>query len=174
MYDERILRSLRRIIRAVDIHSKHLAQHHRLTAPQLVCLRELRSQGPISAGRLAQAVSLSPATITGIVDRMERRGLVQRTRSEQDRRQVVVQITDKGVRRTDAAPLSLNERFSRRLARLPEEVQARIDQALSQVAELMEAEQLEAPPAVDVAAAAEVVAAASTGGGASDGTRESA
>ena len=145
-YDEWILRALRRISRAVDIHSRQLARRFGLTAPQLVCLRQLARDDGIGPGKLATEVSLSPATITGILDRLERQGLVTRERSTFDRRQIVVRITERGRKLVDSAPLPLHERFSRRLARLPESQQADIERTLSLVVEMMEAEHLDAAP----------------------------
>ena len=145
-YDEWILRALRRISRAVDLHSRQLASRHGLTAPQLVCLRQLAQTEGIGPGRLAKEVSLSPATITGIVDRLENRGLVTRQRSKWDRRQVELYLTDEGRELVESAPLPLHERFSRRLARLPEHRQAEIEKTLSLIVEMMEAENLDAAP----------------------------
>ena len=79
--EERILRSLRRISRAIELHSKQLKATHRLTAPQLICLRELRVVPHTTPCELARAVSLSQATITGILDRLESRGFIQRARN---------------------------------------------------------------------------------------------
>lgn len=146
MVDEWILRSLRRIIRAVDIHSKRLATLYELTTPQLVCLRELEKIPWMSAGRLAREVSLSPATLTGILNRLDARGLIERHRSPEDRRKVRIAITLAGRELVGKAPLSLHERFSRRLTRLPEEEQAEIERALNLVVQLMEAEDIDAAP----------------------------
>lgn len=163
MYDEWILRSLRRIIRAVDLHSKQLQTTHQLTVPQLICLRAIESSGPLKAGQLANDVSLSPATITGIVDRLEQRELARRRRSETDRRQVLLEITDRGREVLASAPPSLNERFSRGLARLTEHEQADIERVLQRVVSLMEADDLDAAPVLTPSRAPEPVAASTPG-----------
>ena len=75
--DARILQSLRRMSRAVDLHSRRLAQACNLTGPQLVCLLEVSANGPISVARLAQEVHLSASTVVGILDRLDVKGLVQ-------------------------------------------------------------------------------------------------
>lgn len=56
--------------------------------------------GPMTAGQLGVAAGLRPAATTALIDRLERRGLLQRVRSEDDRRQVRVQMTDEGRART--------------------------------------------------------------------------
>ena len=145
-YDESILRALRRIIRAVDLYSRQLSIRHSLTGPQLVCLRQLVQQGPMTPGRLAREVSLSPATISGILDRLERRGYVTRSRRPEDKRQVLVAITTRGRELTGRTPPPLHERFTRRLAELPESRQAEIHRVLGEVVEMMEADDIEAAP----------------------------
>jgi len=150
--EERILISLRRIIRAVDVHSRQLLRHHHLTAPQLTCLRHLRATGPVLAGELARGVSLSQATVTGILDRLEDRELVARRRSTEDRRCVLVELTDAGGELVATAPMPLHERFSRRLAELPEERRDRIRTVLDEIVEMMEAGRLDAAPVLEPAA----------------------
>ncbi len=138
-FDESILHSLRRIVRAIDLHSRVLASRHRLTGPQLVCLRNLARTGASSPGELARSVSLSPATITGIVDRLEARALLVRSRTHKDRRRVTIALTPEGERIAAVTPLPLHERFAERLGGMPESDQQRIAAALAEVAGMMEA-----------------------------------
>ncbi|TXK76376.1 MarR family winged helix-turn-helix transcriptional regulator [Paenibacillus sp. N3.4] len=68
-------------------------QREELTGPQLFILRELFLKEPRKLGDLAQAVHLSNSTVSGIVDRLERDGLVERKRDVQDRRAVWISTT---------------------------------------------------------------------------------
>ena len=54
----------------------------------------LRSDGPITAGRIAQLSGLSTGAVTGVIDRLEHRGLVRRVRDPQDRRKVLVEVAE--------------------------------------------------------------------------------
>ncbi len=148
IYAERILRSLRRIIRAIDQHSRQLSRRFNLTVPQLVCLRQLLASGTSTPGDLARMVYLSQATVTGILDRLEAHGLIERSRSSPDRRRVLVSLTETGYRLVKRMPWPLQERFAQRLAALPEERQAAIDEVLHQVVEMMEAHEIDAWPIV--------------------------
>ena len=85
-----VLVSMRRIIQAFDLHSRYLFRTYGLTGPQLVILQELSNSGEVSIGELAKTVSLGQATVTGIINRLEQRGLVMRRRSEKDKRRVLV------------------------------------------------------------------------------------
>jgi len=144
--EERILRSLRRISRAIELHSKQLKATHRLTAPQLICLRELRVVPHTTPSELARAVSLSQATITGILDRLESRGFIQRARNPRDKRRVMVELTEEGRAAVDAAPLPLHHSFATRLGKLSEEEQAQIENVLARIVRMMEAEDIDAAP----------------------------
>lgn len=138
-YEDSILRSLRRISRAIDLHSKQLAKQHELTGPQLVCLREVAREEIATPSGLAKAVSLSQGTVTGILDRLEARGLVTRERSAEDRRRILVRLTDPGREAVAVAPSPLHEQFRARLAALPEGEQAMIDWVMQRVVGLFEA-----------------------------------
>jgi len=144
--EERILISLRRITRAIDLYSRQLSKKFKLTGPQLVCLRYVKAHGPLAPSELAKAVSLSQATITGIIDRLHAQGLVTRDRSQEDRRRVIVALTEKGEALVESLPSPLQERFATRLAALPEENQQVIDTILKQIVTMMEAEELDAAP----------------------------
>lgn len=145
-FEEAILTSLRRIIRAVDIHSRQLAIRHHLTGPQLVCLRLLSKRGEMTSGHLATAATLSAGTVTGILDRLEQRGYVQRIRSFSDKRQVKVSLTPAGHTAVEQAPLPLQERFQQRLAALPPTHQQEILYVLDTVVSMMEATDVDAAP----------------------------
>jgi DNA-binding MarR family transcriptional regulator len=71
---------------------------HALSLVHLNVLSELESDGPLSMRRLAEAMDVSDASATGIVDRMEKRGLVERRHDAEDRRVVLVSIADAGRR----------------------------------------------------------------------------
>lgn len=145
-FDQEVLRSLRRIFHAVDRHSRRLARLHGLTEPQAICLNAVDRAGELNTGQLAKTVSLSPPTVTGILDRLERRGLVKRERTARDKRQVVVCLTNTGRDLLENSPPPLQERFTRRLTELPASRQRQIAKSLDDVVRLMEAEDIEAAP----------------------------
>lgn len=145
-YGQRILRSLRKIIRAVDIHSRKLNQHFHITTPQLICLHCLYQEGPMTLSRLANEVSLGASTTNGIVDRLEAKGLLSRTRSRIDRRKVELAVTEAGQKLIQSAPVPLQDSFCDALRRLPELEQAAITLSLERVVELMGAEHFDTSP----------------------------
>lgn len=141
-----VLVALRRIIRAVDQHSRALIQRCGLTGPQLIVLKEIAEQEPVSLGELARAVHISQATLTGIADRLELRGMLHRRRSESDRRRVMVETTEASRAALVSAPPLLHESFIAGFARLPDWEQTQILASLQRLAALMEARELPAAP----------------------------
>ncbi len=144
--EQEIVVSLRKIMRAVDLHSRRLVEAFGMTGPQLLTLREAQRLGPTSASAIARAVHLSQGTVTGILTRLEGRGLITRKRSATDRRSVVVSITPDGNRLLDTAPSLLQDRFRQELERLEEWERLLILSTLQRVASLMGAEDLDAAP----------------------------
>ncbi len=135
--ENRVLSAIRRIVHAVDSHSKELERALGITLPQLVMLRAIRMLGEVTTGRLSMAASLSPATVTTILDKLEARGLVVRYRSADDRRVVHSKLTEQGARMLDGAPPFLHERFVSAFARVDAARQAAVVAALEQVADMM-------------------------------------
>jgi DNA-binding MarR family transcriptional regulator len=142
----RVLKAIRRIIRAVDIHSRKLNNEFNITAPQMICLYALAKGGQMTQSELSKQVSMGTSSINGVIDRLEKKELVIRQRDTKDRRRVFVTITDDGKERTQSAPSLLQERFSNALRSLPELEQAAIALSLERVVKLMEAEHLDASP----------------------------
>jgi DNA-binding MarR family transcriptional regulator len=135
--ETRVLSAIRRIVHAVDSHSKELERALGITLPQLVVLRAVRMLGEVTTGKLSAAASLSPATVTTILDKLEARGLVLRYRNAEDRRVVHSKLTDRGAQMLDGAPPFLHERFVSGFARIDSARQAALIAALEQVADTM-------------------------------------
>ena len=144
--EEDILAAIRRIVRAVDLRSRALVRGHQVTGPQLVTLREVSRMGPVSVSAIARAVSLSQPTVTGILHRLERAGLIRRERSERDRRSILSTVTPQGAQVLKDAPSLLQDRFLRELARLEEWERTQMLATLQRIARMMDAEDIEAAP----------------------------
>lgn len=141
-----IVESIRRIIRAVDQHSRQLLEISGLTAPQIAALGASRRHGPLTIGSLAKVLRLSHPTVTGIVGRLERRGYLTRERGVEDRRTILVKITELGVEVLERAPRLLQDRFRREIAALEAWERHQILSTLQRIASMMDAEELSAAP----------------------------
>ena len=147
-HDE-ILVALRRITRAIDLQSKRLVKAIGLTAPQLVVIDTLRKRGDLSPSAIARAVSLSQATITSILDRLTQAGLVERVKSDRGKRVVMARLTDTGRAAGENAPELLQAGFLRSFRKLQPWEQNMLIASLQRIAELMDAEGLDAAPFLD-------------------------
>jgi len=144
--ETRIVASIRRIMRAVDLHSRHLVDEFGLTGPQLAVLQAVTRCEPATPGAIARSVRISAATTTGILTRLQKRGLIVRTRGESDRRTVRVDLTDAGRKALAAAPSLLQDRFRDQLVHLEGWERSMILSVLQRIATMMDAEDLEASP----------------------------
>lgn len=144
-----VLTSIRQIVRRVSEYSKQLSKEVGFTVPQLVCLKavgEAGSDDPLTVAGLAQRVQLSSATVSRIVDRLVRAGLVTRERGTADRRVVWIRLTDEGQERFESLPRPLQDDFIERLEALPDEEREQLVVALQRIADLMGAAALDVSP----------------------------
>ena len=141
-----MLVSLRKITQAISLHSRDLSRRYGLTGPQLIMLNEIASHETISVTELARSVSLSQATVTDILNRLEKRRLVERIKDSVDRRRVMIRITDLCHETLARAPSLLQEEFVERYSSLPQWEQLMILSAFKRVVDLMAAGKIEAAP----------------------------
>lgn len=106
-----IFSSLRKIINAADIYSSKLKDKTGLNASQLSCLLVLANAGPQALSKLSRNVNLSPSMITAIVDQLESKELVLRSRQAKDRRVILIELTEKGKETARIAPPTFQEQL---------------------------------------------------------------
>jgi DNA-binding MarR family transcriptional regulator len=145
-----VLVSLRRIIRATDMHSKRMVKACGLSIPQVMVLRGIEELGDVTVRCLSDHVSLSQATVTTILNRLESRQLVERVRSQTDKRVVNARLTALGRGTLEGAPALLHEQFIERFDALEPWEQTQILSVLQRVASMMDAEHIDAAPMLDI------------------------
>ena len=148
-YDLRVFQALRRIIRAVDIHSRKLSVAYKITGPQLACLLAVNERESITASAVARDVHLSASTVVGILDRLQAKSLVRRERSATDRRVVHVWLTDAGRELIARAPSPLQDRLAESMDKLPEDELAAMAESLERIVEIMEIRHIDAAPILE-------------------------
>lgn len=88
--------NLRRVFQVIQEYSKKVEHSTGLTSPQLWAIKVLAEGAPMMVSELARRMYLHPATVVGILTRLESHELVKKTRSTKDRRIVWVELTPKG------------------------------------------------------------------------------
>lgn len=99
--------------------TKEVASRHGLTGPQLTVVKMLETLGDLSLSRLSEKIRAQNSTVTGIVDRMEADGLVERSRGADDRRVYKIRLSARGQKIARAVSITPWELLHDAVARLP-------------------------------------------------------
>lgn len=140
--------ALRRILRATELYERKLAHAAGLTPAKLRVLQIAvgRLGGSVTPKELAIRMGVAQGTVTALIDKLEQTGMVSRQRSETDRRQTNVVITDAGRAAVDTAPDALQQRFVRAFETMQDWEQAQLVSSLERVATMLDAEDIDASP----------------------------
>ena len=141
---------LRQIIRSTDMQDKEISRCTGLTLPQLMTMQTLRLSTQITTGDLAKAIGLTQATVTSILDRLEKKGLVCRERGAEDKRKVWISLTPAGLELLKGAPTPQQDLFTRRFEDMQDWEQSMVISALERVAFMLDAQHLDAAPMLDI------------------------
>lgn len=118
-----IILALRKVMHHMDHHSRQLNKCYGLTVPQIMCLYEIYEKGVMTLSLISKSVYLSMSTLVGVIDRLEEKGLIQRTRDVKDRRIIFIEITEKGKNFVHSSPYLLHNRLNENLQALTESEQ---------------------------------------------------
>lgn len=149
---QELLIALRKVIRAIDLHSKHLNKTSGLTSPQLLIMLEIDKASGINSSQVAKNVNLSPATVTNILDRLENKKLILRVRDTQDKRKVGLYLTDDGKALLLNAPQALQEHFIEKFSSLAQWEQSQLLSSMERLSEMMNADEIDAAPLLELQA----------------------
>jgi DNA-binding MarR family transcriptional regulator len=141
-----VIDNLRRIFQAINGYSKNAERTTGLTGPQLWAMKLLANGTSLKVSELARRMFLQPATVVGIIDRLENKGLVTRTRSKDDRRVVHIELTGQGKDMIANAPEVAQMMLVNGLGVLPDEQFTHVEEGVRQLARILEAEQLTPQP----------------------------
>lgn len=147
---QELLIALRKVIRAIGLHSKHLNKTSGLTSPQLIIMQEIDKASGVNSGQVAKNVNLSAATVTNIIDRLESKNLVSRVRNTEDKRKVSLYLTDDGKAILLNAPQPLQEHFIKNFADLAQWEQSQLLSSVERLADMMDANEIDAAPLLEL------------------------
>ncbi|MFT5548427.1 MAG: DNA-binding MarR family transcriptional regulator [Candidatus Azotimanducaceae bacterium] len=147
---EELLIALRQVIRAIDLYSKKLSKETGLTSPQLLVLQAVEEHDDAMVKEVAGTINLSSATITSILDRLEKRDLVTRTRSTTDKRKVGISLTVAGNEIIKDSPKPLQSHFIARFEAMENWEQSQMLATMQKIVSMMDAQELDASPVLEV------------------------
>ena len=129
---------IRKLIRGGELYTKELNKEYQVSAPQLSCLLALFEQGSMPPSQIAKNIMVNSSTVTGIIDRLEQKGFVERSRISPDRRVITISLTEKGQTLAKNAPPPLQKKIVEGLRRLPSQEVNEIITALGKLAYMMD------------------------------------
>ena len=143
---QNIVSSIRRLVRAVYIDSQNMSKKYGLTGPQCSVLRTLVNDGPMSSADLSRMLYVTPSNITGIIDRLEKKDLVERIKKQGDRRVTLITLTESGQQLGSSIPDPIINLFISELNDLEPEHLKSLDLAMNQVLDLVGVKGVEEAP----------------------------
>lgn len=138
--------ALRRILRASELYGRDLKRAAGVTAVQFRVLQIIGETGQATAKEISRRMHVTQATVTSLVDKLVRDGMVLREQSMQDRRQTNIHLTPKGRKTLAEAPDPLQQRFVKKFEAMEDWEQAMLVAGLERVAAMLDAEDLDASP----------------------------
>jgi len=139
-----IINDIRRVFQVVNEQSKKSKQKTGLTGPQIWAIKMIGELAPVRVSDLAVRMYLHPATVVGILNRLELQGLIKRMRTNEDRRVVKIELTDAGIAVVAKAPQVAQGLLVAGLEVLPQKKLQDISDALEQLVHILGAQEL--PP----------------------------
>lgn len=146
MVIKEIVGSIRQLARAVYLDSSKINRHFGLTGAQGSVLRLLAQYGRLSSADLSRKLFVTPSNITGIIDRLAKKGLVERIRKQGDRRVVLITLSEKGRELSGGLPDPIERKLISGLADLPPDTVRELGQAMNRMVSLIGAEEVANTP----------------------------
>ena len=138
-----IIYLIRRLMQAGSLYTKELNKNYQVSAPQLNCLLVLYENGPLPPSRIAGLIMVKSSTVTGVIDRLEHKGLVKRMRNSPDRRVINIELTDAGKTLAQNAPPPIQQKIVDGLKRLPQNKMEAITHNLQLLVYMLDVQDLE-------------------------------
>jgi DNA-binding MarR family transcriptional regulator len=138
-----IIYSIRRLMQAEELYTKELNKIYNISAAQLNCLLALHEHGPLSPSQIARNILVNSSTVTGIIDRLEQKGLVRRLRISSDRRIITIELTKTGVALVENAPPPIQWKIIDGLNKISEKEIRQIALTLTKLTGMMDVQDLE-------------------------------
>ena len=138
-----IIFSIRRLIQASELYSKELNKKYHISAAQLNCILTLYEFGPLPPSKIANHMMVKSSTVTGVVDRLEIKGLAERMRNSPDRRMITIQLTEAGKKLAENAPPPIQQKIIDGLKRTENAKKEQIVNSLNMLTDMLDVQDME-------------------------------
>ena len=143
-----IIIDVRKIVRSINLESKRIQKDFGVSIPQLLCLTFLSKKNAYQATQreLTEYLNLNSSTVTGIINRLEKKGLIARMPKQGDKRVNYIALTSDGYKILDGAPKLLHDRLSISLQKLSTQKIDQIKSSLDLLIEVLDISDVDASP----------------------------
>ena len=145
-----VLIKVRKIVRSVDIESKKIQKEYGVSIPQVLCLNFLHDSPNFQSTQdeIRKFLNLNSSTVSGIINRLEKKGLLARLPKSGDKRLVNIALTSAGDKLLNTIPSLLHEQLSDKLKKLEENELKKVEESLEVLIKLLSIQQLKASPLI--------------------------
>ena len=140
---KQIIFSIRRLIQASELYTKELNKKYQVSAAQLNCILSLYEHGSLPPSQIAKHMMVQSSNVTGVVDRLERKGFVERTRNSPDRRVITIQLTKAGKKLAENAPPPIQQKIIDGLKQTKKAKKEQIVRSLGMLTDMLDIQDLE-------------------------------
>jgi len=143
-----VIIKIRRIVRSINLESKKVQKEYGVSIPQLLCLEYLKEAPNYQATQrmIRDHMRLNSSTMTGIINRLEKKGYVARLPKSGDKRVTNIALTSSGERILTHTPDLMQKRLDVKLRSLSDEEINKINSALDTLIDMLEIEDIDASP----------------------------
>jgi DNA-binding MarR family transcriptional regulator len=138
-----IVFSIRKLMQAAELYTKELNKKYHVSVAQLNCLLALKESGSLPPSQIARHMMVKSSTVTGVVDRLESKGLVTRNRNAPDRRIINIELTEAGRRMAENAPPPIQHKIIDGLRKCTGEEVDEIIHALRKLSDMLDVQDLD-------------------------------
>lgn len=142
-HTKQIIFSIRRLIQASELYTKELNKKFQISAAQLNCILTLYEYGPLPPSKIADHMMVKSSTVTGVVDRLEKKGLAERMRNSPDRRVITIQLTEEGKELAENAPPPIQQKIIDGLKNIGNAKKEQIVRSLNILTNMLDVQDLE-------------------------------
>jgi DNA-binding MarR family transcriptional regulator len=145
-----VLIKIRQIVRSINLESKKIQKEYGVSIPQVLCLNYLRESPNFQStqGEIRKFLNLNSSTVSGIINRLEKKGYLARLPKSGDRRMVNIALTTSGDKLLQKIPSLLHEHLSENLQQLDEQQLNTVKASLDTLVSLLDIRSVAASPLI--------------------------
>jgi DNA-binding MarR family transcriptional regulator len=146
--DNEIIIKIRQIVRSINLESKKIQKEYGVSIPQVLCLNYIREAPNFQTTQknIRTYLNLNASTVTGIINRLEKKGYIARLPKLGDKRITSITLTSSGQKLLDKLPPLLQEQLSEKLNKLPMERVESVKVGLDELINILNIKDLDASP----------------------------